>query len=73
VINVKKNKFNEELPYEVEDHMYPEEDVMIKDNDKSREYEPPAGFEDILYEAWRESETHSQNVKKEHITQNTVG
>ena len=70
---MKKKKFYEELPYEVEDHMYLEEDVMIEDNEKRWEHEPPAGFEDMLYEAWRESQTHSQNVKKEHITQNTAG
>lgn len=61
---MKKKKFHEELPYDFEGNMCLEEDALIEDDEKDPDLELPVGFEDILYEAWRESQIHNQNDKE---------
>ena len=61
---MKKKSFCEETPYDVEDDLCFEEEAMIEGDEKDQDHKPPLGFEDILYEAWREGQIHNQNNKK---------
>jgi hypothetical protein len=61
---MKKKSFCEETPYDVEDDPGLEEEALFEDDEKDQDREPPVGFEDLLYEAWRESQIQSQNNKK---------
>ena len=61
---MKKKSFCEETPYDADGDPGLEEDVLFEDDEKDQDHEPPVGFEDILYEAWRESQIHYKNNKK---------
>lgn len=56
---MRRRKGQPELPYNLE-MMAHFDEVVLKEHEQEADPELPAGFEDLLYEAWREK----QNDKK---------